>query len=595
MSLRTVACPQCRVNLRLSRPVPARKQLQCPQCGGYFLAASPPPRRPEPAPQPESPVPDEAAPSSPRSQGALLALALIAALVLMSTALIGVVILTRDNPKPETAANDPENRANVVDEDRKKLDEERKRFEEERKQFDGDKQRAEFERFMRQGAAALANQKYEEAAQAYADAVKLFPADVDAARGLGIARSAVSAVVKETKEKQTEGERQEAYRRLMSQGKEAMGGKQYAAAVAAFEAAGQLLPADPAATAALRDAQQAVAGEQEQKKKLADYQKHLEQGQAAMAAGRYADAIQEYAAAGRLLPGDEAAEQGRRAAEKRLEDLQDKEKRRSEYVRLMDQGTQAMRGQRWEEAAQAFGDAARLFPGDRAATQGLRDAQSALNQAKRDYGRLMDQGDLAMRAQRYEEAVRSYGEAVRAMPGDDRAVKALRQAERVLKDVEAAQAAYIRFMNQGDLAMRNGRFSEAVFAYSEALRVVPNDGEAARRLRDAQLAREDEGRRRVDFDKLMQAGFTAMRQGKYDDATKAFHDAQRLFPDDLRPANAMRQVRYNQFMADGQGAMKARKYADAVRAFENALRELPGDQAAVNALKQAKALSMYGK
>jgi tetratricopeptide (TPR) repeat protein len=549
--------------------------------------------RPLPPPIPEIPtasLPDLAPAPSPASLKAL-GLAVILVLLLLGLGAGATLAIMHWNRKPQpepVVVQQPDSRTDQAEEEKRKLEEDRQRFEDEKNRYEEQKQRAEYERLMKQGAAALAEHKFEEADKVYGAALKLYPTDVAAAQGQGAARAGLQGLAKE---KQTEEERRTELERLLEQGKEALASKRYAAAVLAFEAALRLRSADATAGKGLEEARKALAADQEEKKKLAAYQKHLDRGQAAMVAGLYADAVIEFAAAQRLLPNDGAAVQGQRAAEKRLAEVQDQDKRRTDFTRLMDQGNAAMRGQRYEEGVQAFREASLLFPSDRSAPQALREAERVRNEARKAFAQMMERGETAMRFGRYEEAARQFAEATKLMPNDEKAARARRQAEKMVNDLAAAQQAYFRFMTQGQMAMRNFRYAEAVQAFGEALRLLPNDLDAARLLREAKLAFDEDVKRRAEFDRQMQLGAAAMKQRQYTEATKAFQEALRLVPDDPRVVASIRQARYSLAMAVGHEALKGQRYAEAMKAFEDALKEVPDDPAAKTAWLQAKALN----
>ncbi len=108
-----------------------------------------------------------------------------------------------------------------------------------------------------------------------------------------------------------------------------------------------------------------------------------------------------------------------------------------------------------------------------------------LEKLKQDFNRLMQQGDLAMQSLRFGDAVRAYRQATKLMPDDDGANSKLQTAQQALDDVANVPATYNRLMLQGGVAMRLGRFGDAALAYGAALRLVPGDLDALAGLRTA--------------------------------------------------------------------------------------------------------------
>jgi cytochrome c-type biogenesis protein CcmH/NrfG len=207
-----------------------------------------------------------------------------------------------------------------------------------------------------------------------------------------------------------------------------------------------------------------------------------------MVGERYADARNEFLAALQLNSEDEAANNGRKLAETRLNEMQDQAKRRTEFNRFMDQGDRALRNRRYDEAERAYTKAVQLMPRDLDARNGLKEAQRGQEKAKQEFNRLIAQGDLAMQTSRFGDAVRAYSQATKLVPDNDPANDKLQTAQKALDDLRNVQANYNRLMLQGETMMRVGHFTDASLAYAAALRLVPGDLEALAGLRSARAA-----------------------------------------------------------------------------------------------------------
>jgi cytochrome c-type biogenesis protein CcmH/NrfG len=350
------------------------------------------------------------------------------------------------------------------------------------KEKEEENRRMDFRQRMIQGGVALGNHHFQDAVKEYQAALELFPDDVEAAKGISAARTSLED---QTRAKKDEDKRQAEFTRLMNQGKDAMKNEQFADAAQAFDNALRLIPENAAAAKAYREASDALEAQQLAKKKAADYESHMTAARAAMVGQRYADARNAFLAALQMKPEDAAAMNGRKLAETRLNELRDEEKRRADFNRFMDQGDRALRNRRYEEAERAYTKAVNLLPRDMDARQGLKEAQKGVEKIKQDFIRLVGQGDLAMQAARYGDAVRAYTQATRLIPDNDAANDKLQTAQKALDDLNNAQATYNRLMLQGATAMRLGRFGDATLAYAAALRVVPGDFEALAGLRSA--------------------------------------------------------------------------------------------------------------
>ena len=131
-------------------------------------------------------------------------------------------------------------------------------------------------------------------------------------------------------------------------------------------------PADDRAAKGLVTAQNGLSQDQDRRKKLEDFAKHMAAGEAAFKAGRYADAIAESVAAQVILPKNIQAAGLQREAERKLAAENNRKDRDTAYDRLIDQAGAAMRLQRYDDAIASYKKALEIVPDDATADQGPR-------------------------------------------------------------------------------------------------------------------------------------------------------------------------------------------------------------------------------
>ena len=201
---------------------------------------------------------------------------------------------------------------------------------------------------------------------------------------------------------------------------------------------------------------------------------------------------------------------------------------------------------------------------------------------------LARQAPSAMRDARFRDAIDAFQEAVKLAPANIDAAAALRAAELAYEN----RAAYIAAMNRGNLALNNLLYTNAVAAFTDALRVwSPMISWPPSACKLPRRALADYCARLADANLLIQAGSAAANQRKYADAAKAFKEALRILPTHPQADTVAALFRYNDNMADGNRAMDARRYPDAIRHFQAALLEAPNDANAMMALNQARAMN----
>jgi colicin import membrane protein len=254
------------------------------------------------------------------------------------------------------------------------------------------------------------------------------------------------------------------FQKWMTDGRQALAGKRYDAAIQAFHEAQKLQPADPSVAAALKEAeaarqaagaaqaaaaQQAAAQAEAARKKQADDQRAaqvnqlLTAGRNALNARQFDAAAKAFTDASKLAPTNPAVvkalqdlDQARRAAtaadaeQKKRQMEAELRKRQADYQAAMNAGRQALAAKRFDDAVRSFTDASRLQPGDPAAAAMLKEVDKA---RKADYARLMAQGKAAMTAKHYEDAVKAFTDALKAQPGDAAATGALKEANQALQ------------------------------------------------------------------------------------------------------------------------------------------------------------------
>jgi tetratricopeptide (TPR) repeat protein len=141
------------------------------------------------------------------------------------------------------------------------------------------------------------------------------------------------------------------------------------------------------------------------------------------------------------------------------------------------------------------------------------------------------------------------------------------------------------------------RYADAVKAYTEALKLMPDNATATRGLQEATQALRAASvqpppppvaNAQAEFTKRMQEAAGFEKQQRYADAIKAYQEALKVVPGDARATEGLRKADFALHFAEGQRLMTLRRFADAVREYELALQREPGNAAATAALKKAR-------
>ncbi len=371
--------------------------------------------------------------------------------------------------------------------------------EEARAKEDAAKRTARMKEKIDEGKRLMAQKQYAKAADAYREAVKAAPANVDALAGLKEAERARDEEI---------GRRNVALRNVAA-GKTSLGKKEYAEAAKAFRAALSLEPDNAEAKRLLAEAEKMLAArpatpavDQKMKEREAAYGAAMQRGGEALKAKRYADAERAYDDALKQKPGDAAAIKGKRDAvelAKQPAPPPPVDPRKAAYQKAMGDA-KALAGQKkYAEAIKAYDAALAQMPKDPAATKERADAARLLGEASKpktappppakgakdrqeDYQLALSAGRAAMKNKNYSGAVNAYNEALRLMPGDKAAT-----AERA-EAIKGRDALYDAWVKKGQEAMKAKKYADAAKAYDEALKLKPGDAAAIKGKKEADAA-----------------------------------------------------------------------------------------------------------
>lgn len=415
--------------------------------------------------------------------------------------------------------------------------------------------RGEYNRLMVLAAAALRGQVYAEAVNDYQLALKLFPGDAEAQRGLNFVS-------------------------LLAKGKEAMVGRYFAQAIQAFNDALTLIPGDPAATQLLADAQAGTV-------KMKDYEKYMGNGDRLLQQRQFFPAATQYQNALKVFPGDDLASRKLKEATGGMSAMNSAIQ--ADFKRLMQQGTNEVKTRQFDKAIKTFRDAQKLIPNDPAAKQAEAEATRGRD-ARMAFLTNLNKGKAALQAQNFDEAAREFTVALQLAPGDLDATKGLKEAQAG----QTSRGSYNRYINDGKRALAGKDFRGAERAYGEALKLFPGDLTAKAGIQEAQIAARKYAK--TIYDRMMRQGEQAFLNKRYDESIRSYREALRAMPNDatamvkiqkveeLKQQSAKNAV-YDKHMKAARAAVKAKRYSDAITEYNAALKERPGDADATQELQ----------
>ncbi len=472
---------------------------------------------------------------------------------------------------------------------------------------------------IKSGQSMLAKKDYEDAAKAFNDALKLEPKNAQTTQLL---QQALAGWNREKIADAEQAKKQSAYVAAVKSGQGMLAKRQYEDAARAFGEALRLVPKDAQATqllqqanAAWNDAKTAAAGDLA--KRQAAYQSAITSGQNLLAKKQYEDAAKSFSDALKAIPNDQKAsqllKQANAAWADAKEDAGDLAKKQAAYQSAIKTGQNLLAKKQYEDAAKSFGDALKLMPKDAQATKLLQQTNAAWADAKEDAGDLakrqaayqsaIKNGQSLMLKKDYDDAAKAFGEALKLMPNDKKATQLLQQANAAWKeakedaagDLAKRQAAYQSTIKSGQNLLAKKQYEDAARAFGDALKLMPKDAQATKLLQQTNAAWNDAKKSTppktnvpTPYQKEMQEAAAFEKQNKLPDAVKAYSDALKLLPGDKLATAGLTRVQVASHVADGERFLNMKQFVEATREFESALKRSPNNAAVLKLLAKAK-------
>jgi serine/threonine-protein kinase len=227
---------------------------------------------------------------------------------------------------------------------------------------------------------------------------------------------------------------------------------------------------------------------------------------------------------------------------------------------------------KYEEAQGRLQELQRDFPNSEVIARKLQALEPFIRSRK-----LFQEGERALNQGEFAEAVRALAEALELNPNYTEASelkeRAIRERDRLRQLREA--------LSNGQRAIRQGDPSAAEIEFQKVLQLDPANSQATNLLsqvRQKQAARQREG----EFLEALQQCDQLVAEGKFDDAQSALLDLQQKFPDateiDKKLLALDQQMKLGRLLEGGQQAFDQGEFGEAVRILTEAQELSPGDE-----------------
>ena len=467
------------------------------------------------------------------------------------------------------------------------------------------KRQEEYEAFVKRANEALAAKRDDEGIRALDAARILNPQDVQVQAALLQAQKdrdeALRAAERESRKRQEDLQRTIEIQKALAQYQSEMAARNLDAADRILKQAALLAPTDPLVMQAQQDLQKARLAAETESRRNADLQKALGDFRTTLATRDIDGATRAYSMAVSLAPNDPAVLQARldlqKASDAALTDAAARDKRTRDFQARLADGNNAMLARRYDDAIIAFTAAQVLNPNDPTVPGLLQQAQTA----RANLQAALTQFRTALAARDLNGANTAYNAAVSLAPPNDPTVAQagldLQKAQGVAGSRDQRTRDFQARLADGNNAMLARRYDDAITAFTAAQVLNPNDPTVPGLLQQAQTAR-------ANLQAALTQFRTALAARDLNGANAAYNAAVSLAPPndptvaqaglDLQKAQGVagsRDQRTRDFqarLADGNNAMLARRYDDAITAFTAAQVLNPNDPTVPGLLQQAQ-------
>lgn len=491
---------------------------------------------------------------------------------------------------------------------------------------------AEFSQAMTAARTALRNQKFDEATTAITKALTLKPTDADALKLRADLESTKKAAQAAMQKKEADAKKAAQVDALLDDARKALAVKDLDKANGFIAAAQKIDATDPdikkvqLEVDAVRRSMASVASEAKRKQGL--YEAAMRDASAAITAKKWDVAIAEASEALAIKPNDAAATQMLANAQKgkqaETSTAMEAKKKQEAYERAMRLAATALTAKQWDAAIKSATEALDLKPKDVAATKVLTDAQKGkadsateameATKKKEAYDKAIATARAAMAKKDYDTAEDAAIAALKIVPKDPTAAALMRQAREAqadMKETVERKKNYDAWMARAGQLMQAKNYPQALEAYTNALKAMPNDPLATKGATDARTAMTAPKKEppmppkketmppippkkeppKADPNAAKIAAL--MKDADEDEDAGRFAEAWRTYQEVLKlaPTNAEAKSRstFCLWVAQGQRDLSMGKFAEASANFEQALKLFPNDANAKKLLAQSRA------
>lgn len=458
------------------------------------------------------------------------------------------------------------------------------------------------------GDQQLASKSWNEALTSYTEAAKIKPTEQYPKDKIAVAKAELDKIAKE-KDIETK------YKAAVAKADLALTGKQYPQALAAYQEAKALKPAEEYPATKITETQKLIDELNKQKAVDADYKSTIAKADSAFKGTRYTDAIALYQKAQGIKPAETYPANQITAANQKIDGLNKQKALDEQYAAELKIADDQFKAKDFEAAIESYKKASAMKSLETYPKTKITEAQNQLatiakQQANdKEFADLMTAGAAQVEQKDWATAQASYQKAGAIKPGDQKVKDQLALVKGELDKInqqKAVDAQYAALVAKGDKEFGLKQYDLAVKTFQQASGIKPGENYPKERLKEIETiqasinAEKDLNKR---YTSAISKADSAFKSAKYEQSIGLYNEASAIKPAESYPKTQVTAAQnkinelakqkeadeqYKGMLAKADADLAGAKYDDAISGYKQALAIRPTDVYPKNKITEAQ-------
>lgn len=404
------------------------------------------------------------------------------------------------------------------------------------------------------------------------------------------------------------------YRNLVSSGDKAYTAKKYDEALTNYKKALAIKPDSKVIQENIAKTEQRIKEVEEQKRKQAEFDKIIKEGDNLFSQDKLDEAEAKYKAAQSILPTNSIPNKKISEINKRRAELEAIE-RKKQFDAIVASADKLFQSKQINEAKLKYQEALVLLPSETYPKQQIAEIERQIQERKRkeaEYAKLVSEGDQLIAPKQFDNAISKYNSALAVLPEKSEEIKQkiarVEEARRIEAERLRKEKQYDELITSAEKALELKQYDSSIDLFTKAINLFsdrPLPKERIAFAKQLKAKEEEERRRKEQFNALIDKADNAFDSKSFENARDSYSEALKIYPDDSyaqkKHEESIQKIReieeekrrlaaiekqYNDFMRQGDEFKTTEKYTEAIKAFEGALTIKPNDVKATQKISE---------